>query len=540
MKERNQKNKSQLHIVNTEKVTMYVIVTLFLLSLIPIFYVGLYTYPTGDDFWYGKYIVKAWREQHSVFACLGAAFATIKEFYYTWQGTWYSIFLFCFNPEMFVKGGYKIVPVLAVGLLAVGFGLVMYQAMVRTLKLSKEIFWICLCVLLFQMLQYMPRTTSGIYWFNGIMHYNANTFTSMLAIAMMILYLREGKLYALILAVLSMLLIGGGNYQAALMPLLFWGFLVLGSLFYVESKATIKERFLNMLHAKRVWLLGVGVLLELPGLAISGTAPGNSVRSEEFEISLKWALQSVYYSIDRGIYLVRDDFYAKYPAMFVFIVALTILIWFEMWKIQDQITFRFPAPALFVLYMCGIYWAMYTPGIFSKADVSGGVPDTIQQIFLITSLANVIYVIGYIQYVIKKFVSAEKIQSAWWGNAASGKTLIQNIAVIVGSLGLIAGGIIGYGSSTDKLCADLVSSGRAKIYQMVRQEQLRILKDPDVKEAVIPEFMGDSTYYYPICHLPAGPSVTDDVNRDLIVYFDKESVVAYGFEEWLDKEGISY
>ena len=41
-------------------------------------------------------------EQHSIFACIGAAFSTIKEFYYTWQGTWYSIFLFCFNPEMFL------------------------------------------------------------------------------------------------------------------------------------------------------------------------------------------------------------------------------------------------------------------------------------------------------------------------------------------------------------------------------------------------------------------------------------------------------
>ena len=55
-----------------------VIMGLFMISLLPIFYVGLYTYPTGDDFWYGKLVMKAWREQHSVFACIGAAFTTIK------------------------------------------------------------------------------------------------------------------------------------------------------------------------------------------------------------------------------------------------------------------------------------------------------------------------------------------------------------------------------------------------------------------------------------------------------------------------------
>ena len=80
---------------STESVAMWIIVALFALSLLPILYVGLYTHPTGDDFWYGQLVMKAWREQHSVFACLGAAFTTIKEFYYTWQGTCYSIFLFC-------------------------------------------------------------------------------------------------------------------------------------------------------------------------------------------------------------------------------------------------------------------------------------------------------------------------------------------------------------------------------------------------------------------------------------------------------------
>ena len=128
---------------STESVAMWIIVALFALSLLPILYVGLYTHPTGDDFWYGQLVMKAWREQHSVFACLGAAFTTIKEFYYTWQGTWYSIFLFCFNPELFVKGGYKIVPILAIGLLGSGIWIVMYQSMVKTLKLSKAITVIC-------------------------------------------------------------------------------------------------------------------------------------------------------------------------------------------------------------------------------------------------------------------------------------------------------------------------------------------------------------------------------------------------------------
>lgn len=532
---------------STETVAMKIIVTLFIMSLIPILCVGMYTHPTGDDYWYGKWVMKAWREQHSIFACIGAALSTIKEFYYTWQGTWYSIFLFCFNPEMFVEGGYKIVPVLAVGLLGGGFFLVMYQSMVKTLKLSKEVLWVCFCVLLFQMLQYMPRTTSGIYWFNGVMHYNANTFTAMVAIGMMILYLREGRKYAYILVLISMFLIGGGNYQAALMPLLFWGFLVLGSFFHVEKGTKLKDRILYMIRAKRVWLLGICVLLELPGVAISGLAPGNSMRSDELDLGLKWALQSVYYSIDRGIYLVRDDFYAKHPAMLLFIVMLAVFLWLAMWKIQDQVKFRFPVPALFILYMCGIYWAMYTPGIFSKSDVSGGVPDTIQQIFLITSLANVIYVIGYVQRVLKEHVKEDTLKIAWWGpginnssldESTNKKTLAGNkdIIMLVATAGIIFAGILGYHQSTDKLCVDLVESGHAKVYDMVRKEQIRILEDETVRDARIPELFGYD--YYPICHLQATTDPDYQLNYDISVYYGKDSVIAYDFREWFEVEGF--
>ena len=516
-----------------------VIMGLFMISLLPIFYVGLYTYPTGDDFWYGKLVMKAWREQHSVFACIGAAFTTIKNFYYSWQGTWYSIFLFCFNPEMFVKGGYKIVPVLAVGLLCGGYYLLLYQTMVKTLKLPKRTTLVCFCVLLFQMLQYMPRTTSGIYWFNGIMHYNANTFTAMVAISMMILFLREGKKYALALMLLTMFLIGGGNYQAALMPLLFWGFLVIAAFFNVAKGTGLKERFMAVFRAKRVWLLGLGVMLEVPGVLISGLAPGNSIRSEEFEMNLKWLLQCVYYAIDRGIYLVRDNYFEKYPSMFFFAVLLCVFLWYEMWNVQKKTHFKFPAPIVFVLYMCGIYWAMYYPEIVSKSDVSGGVPDTTQQIFLITSLANIIYVIGYVQRVLREHIKEETLQKAWWGPAINrGTGIARKVSNLMVLIGLITSGLAGYSQSTDMLCVDLVRSGRAKVYATVRKEQIRILEDPEVKDARIPELFDYD--YYPICHLQALPYAHCEPNCDMQVYYDKDSVVAYDFREWFAEAGLEY
>ena len=70
---------------------------------------------------------------------------------------------------------------------------------------------------------------------------------------------------------------------------------------------------------------------------------------------------------------------------------------------------------------------------------------------------------------------------------------------------------------------------------MVRREQLRILKDPTVRDARIPELFGYD--YYPICHLQAGTDMTEELNYDLQVYYDKDSVVAYDFREWFEEAG---
>ena len=225
--------------------------------------------------------------------------------------------------------------------------------------------------------------------------------------------------------------------------------------------------------------------------------------------------------------------------MLVFIVMTVILLWFAMWKLQNLIDFRFTVPALFVLYMCGIYWAMYTPGIFSKSDVSGGVPNTIQQIFLLTSLANVTYVIGYIQRILREHVSIENLGKAWWGPVGNSNTTLsqkmKTTFVVGATCGMVWAGWMGYHQSTDKLCVDFVQSGRAGTVAKVWEEQSRILEDSDVKEAIIPELYGVDSY--PICHMLAEADASYRLNQDMAAYYGKESVTGYDYKEWLAEIG---
>ena len=69
----------------------------FLLSLLPILYLTVVNRASGDDYGYGKYTRPAWAATHSLIEVAKAIGQTIRQYYYGWQGTWFSIALFYGN-----------------------------------------------------------------------------------------------------------------------------------------------------------------------------------------------------------------------------------------------------------------------------------------------------------------------------------------------------------------------------------------------------------------------------------------------------------
>lgn len=131
---------------------------------------------------------------------------------------------------------------------------------------------------------------------------------------------------------------------------------------------------------------------------------------------LKWALQCIYYAIDRGIYL-GEDYFLKNAVTTIVYIILAVFIWSQLWKVnRNKVRFRFPL--LFVIYMNGIYWASYTPEIYSRSSVSGGVPNTYFHIFLLITFANMIYVHGWLQ---------DKLLKHWEKKAAKTGRSIEEI-----------------------------------------------------------------------------------------------------------------
>ena len=97
--------------VSVEKKLACFSIVLFVLSITPILYLAGYVHATGDDYGYGALTHAAWLESHSLIEVLKASFKTLHKYYFSWQGTWFSIFLFTLQPEVFSPHTYWIVPV---------------------------------------------------------------------------------------------------------------------------------------------------------------------------------------------------------------------------------------------------------------------------------------------------------------------------------------------------------------------------------------------------------------------------------------------
>ena len=527
--------------LDSKKLGIFVSI-LFFISLLPIIYVGLHNYASGDDYWYG---VKTYRGlvEEGVIGALKGSLATVEDFYENWQGTWFTIFLFTLSPNHFAEHGYYITVFISLGLLIASVSYLAHFYLVEKLNFTKGATATIVCMILYLMIQYMPRTTSGIYWFNGVMHYSVPLLLGVLAIVHTHKFVDKKCKKDYIILFLSFTLLGGGSYLAPLSATLA-AVLILICQVKVQTVDDNKQNKESNKYIKRLkiskcfvvydfrnlWII-VAFFTELIGLAISFLSPGNSVRGgEEFGFSIKWALQCIYYAIDRGIYLGEDYFLKNAVTMVVF-VLISVLLWSQLWRVDDEkIKFRYPL--LMVIYLNGIYWASYTPEIYSNSDVSGGVPNTYMQFFYMITVGCMICVHGWLQQCLRKYwkkkelVTGKKYDELEEQSIFSYKKYKSYIMIptmVVVGIVLVLVGNISEIRTTNDYCIEYISSGKMEQYVQVREEQHRILSDENVQDVLIPE-VGDQ---YPLLHMGLELEPYCDRNIDRALYYNKKSVSTY-------------
>ena len=198
----------------------FLAVLLYLISLIPIFLFSSYCHPLADDFTYGLLVHRAVVSGGGIPEILSAAAETVRDYYFTWQGTFSAIFLFALQPGAFSESAYFLTPFIMIGCLSLSTFVLMHFVYCRLLggKSSQAVILSALTLLL--SVQMVTNQAQAFYWFNGASYYAVFYSFSLLFFAGIgTLLLDAGKKVHPVLTgccALLAVLIGGGNYSTAL------------------------------------------------------------------------------------------------------------------------------------------------------------------------------------------------------------------------------------------------------------------------------------------------------------------------------------
>ena len=500
-------------------------VGVFVLLMLPICYLSFVNRASGDDYGYGVYTRTAWVSSHSLIEVLKASIQTIRSYYYSWQGTWFSIFVFSLQPEVFSRHAYVITTFLMLFLL-VGSTFLLFNYILQK-KLHFDRWSVLIITLLYLMLtiELIPGIKSALVWYNGMAHYMLPFVMCQFLGLWLIQYMDTHRKRYFAGVTIFMILLGGSNYQAALFALI--------AAFYAGV-------FIWFSRKTRKWydrgiILAIPMLLEAVGLAISMKAPGNNIRAGgELGFSVSKGLTTIAMSFVQGILdIVR--YMKEKPIMWIGLLAL-FLILLEAFMNQEQ-EYHIKYPIFIVIGLYCLYSAMQAPAIYADVEVSRGVYNTNYQVFLLMML-------GILSVLAEKTV--RKIKSGWHKkelkeNQAEQdmdiKAWVHSMVVLPGLCILVVFLVLCKGNvkqTTSYICLSYITSGQAADFKEQMDLQTDLLMEENVSDVVVP-FINDDQG--PLMHMPvtADPEAwTNTVTRE---FYGKESVVAIPREEWMEKYG---
>ena len=257
-----------------KKKVFYTVLIIFILSLIPMYAIGMYAHPSVDDYYYGDLTRVVWEETHSLSAVISASFDEMLTTYDEWQGNFSAIFLMRLQPGIFGEQYYSIAPfilITAYVLCSLLFYYVALKNIFNADRLRSSIVAVCIT---FVSIQLVDTPSDSFYWFNGSIYY---TFFHSLMLLMFSLMIIIKKMHGPIIilpclgSILLAFFIGGSNFATAL----FTAIVLTLTAFYTIYCARNRRNGFYMAHGFIYWLI---FFAALTGLFLSIKAPGNAVR----------------------------------------------------------------------------------------------------------------------------------------------------------------------------------------------------------------------------------------------------------------------
>lgn len=497
----------------TYKKIALVMTALFLISLLPIFYCSFFDYASGDDLWEGAVAHRVLMNQGTIKEFIREVYKWAKIDYLSWEGNWSSVILWCLEPSIWGEKFYCITP--WISMLSLGGGITYFTAyfLKKQLACNHSFLVIVSVILCFFSIQYMPYIRGGIFWYTGMVNYVVPYGLCLASFVWIDKFLENGMKRYYVFTTLFYSYLGGGGY----IPIVF----AFEILFLIIVVNMLGDEYKRIKRAR--WLL-LPFFLLVVGVVFSLISPGNAARGgDSYYFSIIKVFTTILKSVEQGFEGMINWFFSVKPLILV-IPLLSVATWEQIDITKVKWKLKHPIFVTFFLFM--ISCSVYAPGIYAESDVSGGVPDSIYFIFLLTYVFSIIYLTCYI----KRKVSER-------GRRIPEHNFIEKIriTIVAGELlfCIVAGRYL-IGNMAAYICFDFIQSGQLRDFEFQMQERLRILNDPEIDHAIVPEMNNEQG---PFMHMALLADPNSYTNQATARFYGKKSVIAIPRAEYYELYG---
>jgi len=339
----------------TKKNIFYIILICFILSVIPLYVIGMYAHPSVDDYYYGTETVQVWNETHSFASVVKCSFAEMINTYNIWQGNFSAIFLMRLQPGIFGEQYYFIAPLILLSAY-MGFSIFFfYTALKKIFKADSYLAATVGICLTFVSMQLCATPSDSFYWYNGAIYYTF-FYSLMLFLFALLIRIRTAKAAGTIILTaissVSAFLIGGSNYAAALFMCIILALSAGAAVYFVILR---KNKVIRPYHMAAYIIVAAAAMA---GLFISMAAPGNALRQQSVGGSTG-IVKTFVYTFAFGGYSIAKVLNA--PCLIFFICMIPVF-----YRIARRSGFTYRYPLLVAVFTFGLYCSMGTPVFYAQ------------------------------------------------------------------------------------------------------------------------------------------------------------------------------